>query len=97
MEKYTTSQQYRMDFANIIGQELWQVLAQRGHEHLGPPSDMDIERFTAYLSAALIPVGEILRDPIARSRDRAAMADKLVSLASERLRALVQTLVEASA
>jgi hypothetical protein len=82
-----------MDFANVVGQEMWRLLASRGHEQLS--ADTNTARFTALLSAALIPIAEILRDPIALSKDRPAMAERLVELSVRQLHALLQGVVAA--
>ena len=77
-----------MAFANTVGQELWQRLAQRGQAEL---SDLtNVARFTALLSAALIPVAEVLRGPIEVSRDRAAMVEKLLPIAERQVRELLR-------
>jgi hypothetical protein len=81
-----------MEFANTVGQALWMHLAREGHEQLGALSDMD--RFSSLLTAALIPLGEVLREPVENSKNPAAMADRLVELAGRQLRSLLQGAVE---
>lgn len=77
-----------MSFADQTGQELFRLLAQRALEQLAGQSDFD--RFTAILAAALIPVAEVLRDPVAQARDPNRMADKMIELSSRQLRGLLQ-------
>ncbi len=81
-----------MAFADQVGQELFGLLLQRGRERLVGIDDM--ERFTALLAAALLPVAEILRNPVERGRDAAATADKMVEVTTRRLRQLLQPVVE---
>ncbi len=81
-----------MRFANETGHELFKLLAARGDAQLAQASDLD--RFTALLSAALVPVAEVLRWPVARGRDRAAMLDKMIALSNRRLRELLQDVVD---
>lgn len=81
-----------MEFANTVGQALWMHLAREGHQQLGALTDMD--RFSSLMSAALIPLGEVLREPVEHSKNPAAMADRLVELASRQLRSLLQSAVE---
>ena len=68
-------------------------MALRGRERL--PGPEDVARFTVLLAAALIPVAEILRNPVERSRDAAATADKMVDVTARQLRALLQPAVDA--
>lgn len=82
-----------MEFADATGQELFALLMQRGRERL--PGSEDMARFTALLAAALIPVAEILRNPVERGRDPAATADKMVDVTARNLRALLQPAVDA--
>jgi hypothetical protein len=77
-----------MSFANLAGQEMWQHLAARGQKELLTLTNA--ERFNALLSAALIPVAEVMRGPLEVSRDRTTMLEKLLPIAERQLRSLLQ-------
>ena len=78
-----------MDFADRTGQEMFRLLAQRALDELSEQSGFD--RFTAILAAALIPVAEVLREPIESAQDANRMADKMIELSSRQLRGLLQS------
>jgi hypothetical protein len=69
-----------IDFADRTGQELFKLLAQRALDELSQESGFD--RFSAILAASIIPVAEVLRDPIEKAQDAQGMADEMVDLAS---------------
>ena len=77
-----------MEFASRTGQELFRLLAQRALEEL--PGQSDFDRFSALLAAALIPVAEVLREPIEKAQDPNRMGDKLIELSSRQLRELLE-------
>ena len=52
----------RFEFVNRVGGEAFNLLARRALEELSEDSEED--RFNAVLAAALIPVAEVLRDPV---------------------------------
>ena len=81
-----------MEFASRTGQELFRLLAQRALEGLSEQSGF--ERFTAVLAAALIPVAEVLREPIEAAQDAERMAEKMIELGSRQLRGLLQPVIE---
>lgn len=62
-------------FADRVGQEMFQLLLGRMKE-LGSPQDFD--SYSAALGAALIPVAEVLRDPIQKGAD----PEQMVTFAS---------------
>lgn len=80
-----------MDFADRTGQELFRLLARRALDELSQQSGFD--RFTAILAAALIPVAEVLREPIEKAQDAGRMADKMIELSSRQLRGLLEPAV----
>jgi hypothetical protein len=82
----------QMSFSSDVGQELFRMLGQRAEQQLAGMQAMD--RFTALLAAALIPVAEVLRLPVEHANDPAATADKMVALCSRQLRELLQQAVE---
>lgn len=77
-----------MEFSSRVGQESWRLMAQRALDELSDNSDFD--RFTALLGAALIPVAEVLREPIEKARDSRSMADQMVAICSRQLRGLLE-------
>jgi transcriptional regulator GlxA family with amidase domain len=78
-----------MDFADRTGQEMFRLLAQRALDELSEQSGLD--RFTAILAAALIPVAEVLREPIEKAQSSEKMADQMIELSSRQLRGLLQS------
>ena len=80
-----------MEFSSRVGQESWRLIAQRALDELSENSDFD--RFTALLAAALIPVAEVLREPIEKARDSRSMADQMVTICSRQLRGLLEPVV----
>jgi hypothetical protein len=80
-----------IDFADRTGQELFKLLAQRALDELSQESGFD--RFSAILAASIIPVAEVLRDPIEKAQDRQRMADKMVDLTSRQLRGLLEAVI----
>jgi hypothetical protein len=80
-----------IDFADRTGQELFKLLAQRALDELSQESGFD--RFSAILAASIIPVAEVLRDPIEKAQDRQRMADKMVDLTSRQLRGLLESVI----
>jgi hypothetical protein len=80
-----------LQFATETGQELFQVLLTRAGERLEGVSDMD--RFMALLSAAVVPVAEVLRVPVGRGRDRGATADKLIATSGGMIRSLLEDVI----
>ena len=80
-----------MEFSSRVGQESWRLMAQRALDELSDNSDFD--RFTALLAAALIPVAEVLREPIEKARDSRGMADQMVAICSRQLRGLLEPVV----
>jgi hypothetical protein len=81
-----------IDFADRTGQELFKLLAQRALDELSQESGFD--RFSAILAASIIPVAEVLRDPIEKAQDAQGMADKMVDLASRQLRGLLASVID---
>ena len=77
-----------MEFSSRVGQESWRLMAQRALDELSENSDFD--RFTALMGAALIPVAEVLREPIEKARDSRSMADKMVAICARQLRGLLE-------
>ena len=77
-----------IEFSSRVGQESWRLLAQRALDELSENSDFD--RFTALLAAALIPVAEVLREPVEKARDSRGMADQMVAFCSRQLRVLLE-------
>lgn len=80
-----------MEFSSRVGQESWRLMAQRALDELSENSDFD--RFTALLGAALIPVAEVLREPIEKAGDSRGMADQLVAVCARQLRGLLEPAV----
>lgn len=80
-----------MDFSSRVGQESWRLMAQRALDELSENSDFD--RFTALLGAALIPVAEVLREPIEKARDSRNMADQMVAICSRQLLGLLEPVI----
>jgi hypothetical protein len=78
-----------MDFADRTGQEMFRLLAQRALDELSDQTGFD--RFTAILAAALIPVAEVLREPIEKAQDSDRMADQMIELSSRQLRGLLHS------
>ena len=81
-----------MDFADRTGQEMFRLLAQRALDELSEQSGFD--RFTAILAAALIPVAEVLREPIEKAQDSERMAEQMIELGSRQLRGLLRSVTE---
>jgi hypothetical protein len=77
-----------MEFSSRVGQESWRLMAQRALDELSDNSDFD--RFTALPGAALIPVAEVLREPIEKAGDSRSMADQMVAICSRQLRGLLE-------
>ena len=75
------------DFPNRAGQELFRVLVERADAELSGASGFD--RYTAMLLASIIPVAEVLRDPVAQARDPEHMLDDMTDFISRRLRDLL--------
>lgn len=77
-----------MEFSDRAGQELFRLLARRALEELSDCSDFD--RFTALLGAALIPVAEVLREPIEKAQDANRMTDRMIEIIARQLRGLLE-------
>lgn len=80
-----------MEFASRAGQEMFRLLAERALQELSLASR--IERFSTLLAASLIPVAEVLREPVEKAADGSALKDKLIALT---LRQLSELLAPAS-
>lgn len=80
------------NFSNHVGQELSRLLAQRASEELSAQSGLD--RYSAMLLASLIPVAEVLRDPVAQARDPHLMLDDMTAFISRRLRDLLKSVLD---
>jgi hypothetical protein len=80
-----------MEFSSRVGQESWRLLAQRALDELSDNSDFD--RFTALMGAALIPIAEVLREPIEKARDSRSMADQMVAICARQLRGLLEPVI----
>ncbi|MFN2598534.1 MAG: hypothetical protein ABR563_15285 [Pyrinomonadaceae bacterium] len=76
------------DFSNRTGQEMFRLLAQRALDELSDESGFD--RYTTMLLASLIPVAEVLRDPVVKARDPDKFLDDMTVFISRRLRDLLQ-------
>jgi hypothetical protein len=77
-----------LDFSNRVGQDLHRLLIERAQAELSGASGFD--RYTAMLLASLIPVAEVLRDPVAQARDPDAMMDDMMDFIRRRLRNLLE-------
>jgi hypothetical protein len=75
-------------FANMIGEELHQLLARRAEERLAGKSDQ--ERLPAVLGAALVVVAETLRGPVETADDPGQMIEKMIAFSSDWLRKLLE-------
>jgi len=75
-------------FTNVTGVELSQLLARRAEERLASlPSH---EHFQAMLGAGLIVVANTLRGPVMAAVDQHQAAEKMVQLAADWLRKLLE-------
>src|SRR5262249_44142697 len=75
-------------FANVTGEELYQLLARRAEERpAGKPAQ---ERLPAVLGAALIVVAETLRGPVETARDPGQMIEKMIAFSSDWLPKLLE-------
>jgi hypothetical protein len=72
-----------MEFANRVGQELFQLLKKRREEL---PATENFDRYTAALGASLITVAEVLRDPIEKGAD----PERMVAFASRWLNTFLE-------
>ena len=72
-----------VQFSNRVGGEMFQLLTKRLEELSGEPS---FDRYSAALGAALIPVAEVLRDPV----EKGAAPENLVGFASRWLNVLLE-------
>lgn len=76
-----------VEFSNRVGGEMFQLLTKRLEEFSG---ETNFDRYTAALGAALIPVAEVLRDPV----EKGAPPEQLVGFASRWLNKLLEQIRE---
>jgi hypothetical protein len=72
-----------LQFSNRVGGEMFQLLTKRLEELSEEPG---FDRYSAALAAALIPVAEVLRDPV----EKGAPPEQLVGFASRWLNRLLE-------
>lgn len=72
-----------VQFSNRVGGEMFQLLTKHLEELSG---EANFDRYSAALGAALIPVAEVLRDPV----EKGATPESLVAFASRWLNILLE-------